>query len=149
MKTRPVASLSQCLYYVFLFLLVSLSEHKVVFLKGDDSCSGTVGIEHGDHTYWLSGSNGTWDQDTANAVCQQKHCGKASAFSASVLDNDTKIDVWDKSYNCSSDTKSLFECDTQTQSSDHNDTIATVNCSGNIRQCQNIQLNCKLIPHSS
>ncbi|XP_047187233.1 scavenger receptor cysteine-rich type 1 protein M160 isoform X3 [Scophthalmus maximus] len=111
---------------------ITCEEHKVVFLKGDDSCSGTVGIEHGDHTYWLSGSNGTWDQDTANAVCQQKHCGKASAFSASVLDNDTKIDVWDKSYNCSSDTKSLFECDTQTQSSDHNDTIATVNCSGKV-----------------
>ncbi|KAK9515764.1 hypothetical protein VZT92_026382 [Zoarces viviparus] len=105
-------------------------EHKVVFLNG--SCSGMVGIAQGDKIDWLSGSNTTWNQTSANTVCQQMHCGNASRVYSISNANMTKS-IWNKSYRCSSNSKSLFNCEKiETLPSDHNDTIATVTCSGNI-----------------
>ncbi|KAM6928556.1 scavenger receptor cysteine-rich type 1 protein M130-like [Lycodopsis pacificus] len=43
-------------------------EHKMVFLA--ESCSGMVGIAQGDQISWLSGSNTTWNKESANTVCQ-------------------------------------------------------------------------------
>ncbi|XP_041860276.1 scavenger receptor cysteine-rich type 1 protein M130 isoform X2 [Melanotaenia boesemani] len=107
-------------------------EHELVFLKGNKSCSGTVMIEQGDRNYWLSGSNETWNQESANTVCQQMHCGNATNYT-SEHSNDKNKDVWHKSYNCSSTKNSLFECDNYTSlPSDHNQTIAYVDCSGEI-----------------
>ncbi|XP_070694977.1 scavenger receptor cysteine-rich type 1 protein M130 [Pempheris klunzingeri] len=108
-------------------------EHKVVFLE--NACSGKVGIEQGDKTYWLSGSIETWNQKSADAVCQQMECGKADSFdTVSNSSIDTTTAVWDESYNCFSNAKSLFDCTKTTKPSDHNRTIATVTCSGNPRQ---------------
>ncbi|KAG7239878.1 hypothetical protein INR49_030612 [Caranx melampygus] len=111
-------------------------KHIVVFLKGDAStpCSGMVGIEHDGNTKWLSGSNKTWNQEAANAVCQQRKCGVASSFNVSTdtATADMRANVWDKSYNCSENSKSLFNCTTTTPPSDHNNTIATVNCTGTV-----------------
>lgn len=117
-----------------LFPLLSLLDHKVVFLKGKKACSGTVGIEHGTKTHWLSGSNETWNQYSANAVCQQMHCGKATQYN--FIDSKMfKEGVWKESYSCLPNTKSLFECENRTLPSNHSDTIASVTCSGNVRQC--------------
>ncbi|XP_071331666.1 scavenger receptor cysteine-rich type 1 protein M160 isoform X2 [Trachinotus anak] len=111
---------------------ITCEEHKMIFLKGNGSnpCSGMVGIEHGKKTYWLSGSK-TWNQESANIVCQQKHCGNASTFSTSTPTADMLANIWDKSYNCSSNTKSLFECEANTPGP--NDTIATVTCTGTVK----------------
>nr|XP_043895017.1 scavenger receptor cysteine-rich type 1 protein M160 isoform X2 [Solea senegalensis] len=110
---------------------ITCDQHKVLILKGDDnSCSGLVGIESGNATYWLSGSATTWTQESADAVCKQVHCGKAINFSASVAAAD--VQVWDQSYNCPSDAASLFDCGAAAKSHDHNGTIAAVICSGTI-----------------
>ncbi|XP_022618651.1 scavenger receptor cysteine-rich type 1 protein M130-like [Seriola dumerili] len=112
---------------------ITCEEHKVVFLSGDESipCSGRVGIRHDSNAYWLSGSNKTWNQESANIVCQQMNCGTASIFTP-VPSTDMQAKFWDKSYKCSSNAKSLFECETKTPSSDHNETIAKVTCTGTI-----------------
>ncbi|XP_056241245.1 scavenger receptor cysteine-rich type 1 protein M160 [Seriola aureovittata] len=112
---------------------ITCEEHEVVFLSRDESspCSGRVGIEHNSNNYWLSGSNKTWNRDSANIVCQQKNCGTVSNFT-SVPSTDKQAKFWDKSYKCSSNGKSLFECETKTPSSDHNETIARVTCTGTI-----------------
>lgn len=126
-----------------LFRLFSLSDNMVVFLHGGDSCSGMVGIEHGSNTYWLSGSNETWNRDTANIVCQQKHCGQASNFTQ-IPNVDQKKNVWDKFLNCSSKDESLFDCEQQTPPPGYNNTIANVTCSGNVRHAASWKLNWKL-----
>ncbi|XP_035863944.1 scavenger receptor cysteine-rich type 1 protein M160-like [Sander lucioperca] len=110
---------------------ITCEEHKVVFLKGDNSCSGLVGIEHGPKTYWLSGSNETWDQNSANTVCRQMHCGNASNH-ISISRPDLMKDVWNVSYSCLSNSTSLLDCENTTPPSNHGDTIATVTCSGKI-----------------
>lgn len=98
----------------------------VVFLHGNDSCSGMVGIEQGTETYWLSGSNDTWNRDTANEVCQHMNCGTVSNFT---FNRNTGMNVWDKSFHC----LSKSECKQKTPSPGYNNTIATVKCSGNVR----------------
>ncbi|XP_024915479.1 scavenger receptor cysteine-rich type 1 protein M160-like [Cynoglossus semilaevis] len=114
-------------------LEITCKEHKLLILKGDDPCSGLVVIEKKDQTYWLSGSNATWNQESANVVCQEKHCGNASSFYASFLNITNQTSVWDQSYNCSPGAKSLFDCETHLeQPSDHNSSIAAVKCSEKI-----------------
>ncbi|XP_034393319.1 scavenger receptor cysteine-rich type 1 protein M130 [Cyclopterus lumpus] len=111
---------------------ITCEEHKVVFLKGNLSCLGMVGIEQGSKTYWLSGYNGTWNKESANTVCRQMHCGKALQHSF-ISRGDTMKPLWNESYRCSSNSESLFHCESNnTLPSDHPDTIATVICSGNI-----------------
>ncbi|XP_068454182.1 scavenger receptor cysteine-rich type 1 protein M160 [Clinocottus analis] len=111
---------------------ITCEGHKGVFLKGNQSCSGLVGIEQGKQTYWYSGSNKTWNQESANTVCRQKHCGEALRHSF-ISRDDTMKNIWNESYLCSSDHESLFDCNTTTTlPSDHADTIATVKCSGSI-----------------
>ncbi|KAM8862387.1 scavenger receptor cysteine-rich type 1 protein M130 [Spinachia spinachia] len=115
-------------------VVITCEEHKVVFLKGNEPCSGMVGIEQGTQTYWLSGSSETWNAESANTVCQQMHCDKASNYSH--IKNPVaagRKSIWKESYSCSSNTKSLFDCQRNPNvSSDHGDTIATVTCSGTI-----------------
>ncbi|XP_054465198.1 scavenger receptor cysteine-rich type 1 protein M130 isoform X1 [Anoplopoma fimbria] len=112
---------------------ITCSGHKVVFLKANKSCSGMVGLQYGIQIYWLSGSNRTWNQESANTVCQQNNCGNASSYN-SIRNTNMNYSIWPESYNCLSSPKSLFDCEnTPTPTSDHNDTIATVNCSGNIK----------------
>ncbi|XP_053173316.1 antigen WC1.1 [Scomber japonicus] len=105
-------------------------EHKVAFLEGKKSCSGKVRIEKGDVISWVSGSNETWNNDTANTVCRQMHCGEAQSFNHTPPSNKNKRLI--ESYKCSSNTTSLFDCETSPLSSDSNATIATVTCSGKI-----------------
>lgn len=99
-----------------------------------------VGIEHGSNTYWLSGSNGTWNRDTANIVCQQMHCGNVTDFT-SISSADKKNDVWNTSLNCLPEHKSLFECENENASPDYNATIASVTCSGNVKHVATWKLN--------
>ncbi|XP_029291818.1 scavenger receptor cysteine-rich type 1 protein M160 [Cottoperca gobio] len=108
---------------------ITCDDHKVVFLKG--SCSGEVAIEHRNKTFWLSGSKETWNQKTANIVCRQMRCGKASHFTTS--NTSMMEDVWNESYRCSPNTTSLFDCETTTRPSDHNASVAIVECSGKIK----------------
>ncbi|XP_040009026.1 antigen WC1.1 [Xiphias gladius] len=110
---------------------ITCQEHRVVFLAGGEACSGMVGIEHGNNTYWLSGSDTTWNNESAGAVCRQMNCGGVFNYTSST--RNTHMETWDKAYNCSSDSKSLFECEIKTRSSVDNDTIATVFCSGKIK----------------
>ncbi|KAL3974052.1 sacsin [Sarotherodon galilaeus] len=109
---------------------ITCEGHKVVFLSG--TCSGHVGIEHGREIYWLSGSNETWNQESADTVCQQMHCGNAASFSFhSRADMINK--VWKDSFSCSSRKKSLSECSQTTLlPPDHQTSTAYVKCSGNI-----------------
>lgn len=118
------------------------SDHMVVFLNGSTSCSGLVGIEQGSKTYWLSGSKETWTNDTASLVCRQKQCGALKDFGF-VSNADMKKDVWEKSLKCSTEHKSLFECEENKTASDHKATIARVTCSGNVRHC--LHLDCDRI----
>ncbi|XP_068193104.1 scavenger receptor cysteine-rich type 1 protein M160 [Antennarius striatus] len=111
--------------------VITCEEHQVVFLKGNHSCSGTVGIERGGTPYWLSGSKETWNQASANAVCQQMHCGKALNFN-SVHRTQAATDIWDASYMCSSNNTSVFECKNRTLPPDHYDSVAALECSGTI-----------------
>uniref|UniRef100_A0A8C6LBY0 Scavenger receptor cysteine-rich type 1 protein M130-like n=1 Tax=Nothobranchius furzeri TaxID=105023 RepID=A0A8C6LBY0_NOTFU len=109
-------------------LAITCEEHKVVLLNG--SCSGLVEIEHGDRSYLLSGSNETWNQEAADTVCRQMHCGKALNFSVSL--HNKKEPLWGESRRCSSNDTSLFECNAIALPPDHNDTVASVTCSGEI-----------------
>ncbi|TNN33031.1 Antigen WC1.1 [Liparis tanakae] len=111
---------------------ITCEEHTVVFLKGNRSCSGLVGIEQGSKTYWLSGSNGTWNQESADAVCRQMHCGKAQQRSF-IPRRNTPKPLWNESYRCSPNSESLFHCErSKAPPSNHTQTIATVTCSGNV-----------------
>ncbi|XP_056155908.1 antigen WC1.1 [Lampris incognitus] len=108
---------------------ITCEGHKVVFLKGARSCSGMVGIEHGEKDYWLSGSNENWNQNAADAVCRQMHCGKCTNFTSVNLTKETEMGegIWGESYNCSSAETSLFNCPNDGTSSNHS--IASVTCS--------------------
>ncbi|XP_032375668.1 scavenger receptor cysteine-rich type 1 protein M160 [Etheostoma spectabile] len=109
---------------------ITCEEHKVVFLTGKSSCSGMVGIEHRNKTYWLSGSKETWDQNSANTVCLQMHCGEASLPTSTP--NADAMEVWSESYTCSSNDTSLLDCKNTTLPSNYSDTIATVTCTEKI-----------------
>ncbi|KAM6981915.1 scavenger receptor cysteine-rich type 1 protein M130 [Tautogolabrus adspersus] len=111
---------------------ITCEKHKVVFLDGVNSCSGMVGIEQGNETFWLSGSSETWTQEQADTVCRQMHCNKAFNFSFT-SNADMKKRVWNESYSCSSNPTSLFECKNTAKPLNHSDTIATVICKGNIK----------------
>lgn len=117
---------------LFIILFPFPLEHKDVFLSGNDSCTGIVGIEHGSKTYWLSGSRNTWNEKAANAVCQQMNCGKAINFSSFPVDSRTN-DVYKLSYNCFNITP-LFKCENTTLASNPGRTVATVTCSGKLTQ---------------
>ncbi|MEQ2236246.1 hypothetical protein ILYODFUR_010597 [Ilyodon furcidens] len=110
---------------------ITCEKHTVIFLEESKPCSGTVGIEYRNKTRWLSGSNQTWNQNVANMICQELHCGNASKFSSKPLKNQTSLLV--ESRTCSSSNKSLLQCDiTEPQESDNNQTLAYVDCEGNI-----------------
>lgn len=119
---------------LFIMLFPFPLEHKDVFLSGNDSCTGIVGIEHGTKTYWLSGSRNTWNNETANAVCQQMNCGRAINFSSFSIDS-MKNDVYNVSYNCFNITSLL----NTTLPTNHR-TVATVTCSGKHLEPRQINL---------
>ncbi|XP_055788854.1 antigen WC1.1 [Salvelinus fontinalis] len=100
-------------------------EHAVVFLMGD--CSGKVGIEQAGKTYWLSGSNATFDHQTAMVVCQQMDCGNATSFTFESTSGTT--DLWKYSYNCLEREESLFDCEQSERLSNHSIVVSVV-CSG-------------------
>uniref|UniRef100_A0A8C4F1B9 SRCR domain-containing protein n=1 Tax=Dicentrarchus labrax TaxID=13489 RepID=A0A8C4F1B9_DICLA len=111
-------------------MMITCEGHKVVFLN--NTCSGMVGIQHGSKTYWLSGSNNTWNQESAHTVCKQMQCGDAYPYEY-IPSADMKRNVWQESYNCYPNNTSLFDCKkNKTLPSDHNDSIAVVKCSGAI-----------------
>lgn len=127
---QQVDDLHSHLLYI-MFLSLCPSGHKVVFLSG--TCSGHVGIEHGREIYWLSGSKETWNQESADTVCQQMHCGNAANFSFNSR-ADMINKVWKNSFSCSSRKKSLFECNQTTPlPPDHHNSTAYVKCSGNVK----------------
>ncbi|KAK5621494.1 hypothetical protein CRENBAI_003996 [Crenichthys baileyi] len=109
---------------------ITCENHKVIFLEESKPCSGTVGIEYRDKTHWLSGSNQTWNQNVANMICQELHCGNASNFSSKPFKKQTSFLV--ESRNCSSSNKYLLQCDTEHQEPDNNQTLAYVDCEGSI-----------------
>ncbi|KAM7410829.1 hypothetical protein PAMA_020998 [Pampus argenteus] len=111
-------------------LEITCEEHKMIFLN-DATCSGEVVIKQGSDTYWLSGSTGTWTKESADVVCAQMHCGKAITF-GSIPTDDMRNAVSKKSYNCSSDSANLFDCENDNLPSDHDDFVATVTCSGDV-----------------
>ncbi|XP_014865249.1 PREDICTED: scavenger receptor cysteine-rich type 1 protein M130-like isoform X2 [Poecilia mexicana] len=105
------------------------NENKLLFLDGPQSCSGDVAIEYKEELYWLSGSNERWNKELANKVCQQMHCGNAKRHNQS--SPGVKNRMWNESFSCSSDQKSIFDCN-KTQINSSNSTIAHVECEGNI-----------------
>ncbi|XP_067384291.1 scavenger receptor cysteine-rich type 1 protein M130 [Channa argus] len=110
---------------------ITCTEHKMVFLDGENACSGRVGVQQGTNTYWLSGSNETWNQVTANVVCRQMQCGVADNF-ASIENSDVNNHVVTASL-CSNESQSLLDClKPDAISPDPNGTIASVTCSGKI-----------------
>ena len=124
-----------CLYFLLFFCFSS--EHKMVFL--DKQCNGEVGIEKGENTFWLSGHNKTWTKEAADAVCRQMHCGEYASHDSNPRGGRSE-GVWPKSYNCSSNATSLFECDEEAHTGHiQHDTIATVKCKGNVRWYSNTQ----------
>ncbi|KAK5923202.1 hypothetical protein CgunFtcFv8_000194 [Champsocephalus gunnari] len=106
---------------------ITCKGHAMIFLDGD-SCSGKVGIKNLKQKYWLSGSNVTWNKETANTVCQEMHCGGVLNVNNTLPGREEK--VWDKFYSCSGNETSLFNCGETQNPKDLNFTIATVKCSG-------------------
>ncbi|KAI4824269.1 hypothetical protein KUCAC02_012792, partial [Chaenocephalus aceratus] len=106
---------------------ITCKGHAMIFLDGH-SCSGKVGIKNLQQKYWLSGSNVTWNKETANTVCQEMHCGGVLNVNNTLPRREEK--VWDKFYNCSRNETSLFNCGETQNPKDLNFTIATVKCSG-------------------
>ncbi|XP_010774171.1 scavenger receptor cysteine-rich type 1 protein M130 [Notothenia coriiceps] len=106
---------------------ITCEGHAMIFLDGD-SCSGKVGINNLQQTYWLSGSNVTWNKETANTVCREMHCGRFLNVNNTLPGREEK--VWDKLYSCSRNETSLFNCGETQNPKDLNFTIATVKCSG-------------------
>ncbi|KAJ4934408.1 hypothetical protein JOQ06_007203 [Pogonophryne albipinna] len=106
---------------------ITCEGHAMIFLDGD-SCSGKVGIQNLQQTYWLSGSNVTWNKETANTVCREMHCGGVLNVNNTLPGGEEK--VWDKFYSCSRNETSLFNCGETQNPKDFNFTIATVKCSG-------------------
>ncbi|XP_061590889.1 antigen WC1.1 [Cololabis saira] len=112
-------------------VVVTCEKHKVLVLS--ETCSGNVGIWQENRVKWLSGSNDTWNAESANTVCRQMHCGKAVDFTAHPLANDTmEADAGTISYRCPAAEKSLFDCRKMSRPDDANHTMAYVKCSGNI-----------------
>uniref|UniRef100_A0A3B3H7D8 SRCR domain-containing protein n=1 Tax=Oryzias latipes TaxID=8090 RepID=A0A3B3H7D8_ORYLA len=109
---------------------ITCENHEVVFLKGSESCTGAVGIWQNNNTFWLSGSNETWNSEAAETLCQQMHCGRLTKFSSSSSAGDIS-DMIFRAYRCSGKQRSLFDCD-KVELPDHNETIAQVECSGKI-----------------
>lgn len=116
---------------IFVSLLLFLLEQKYVFLNGNHSCSGIVGIEQGAKTYWLSGSGETWDKQSADTVCQQANCGIARNFST-IPSRRMRKDISNVTYKCYTNTTSLFQCENTGRPSDHRNTLATVTCTGKV-----------------
>lgn len=114
-------------------LFPPLSEHSVLFLMGNSSCYGLVGIEHAGKIFFLSGSTETWNQACADTVCRQMHCGEALAAGTCPRDLLGTREIWNRSYRCSANATDLFDCERATASPDHHETIATVECSGNVQ----------------
>ncbi|XP_029363298.1 antigen WC1.1 isoform X1 [Echeneis naucrates] len=102
-------------------------KHKMVFLDGNTSCSGMVKIMYNSSTHWLSGSNETWNQELANTVCQQVHCGNATHVSTVIPTAEMTL-----SDNCALSHGSQFECDLTPETPDENVTIAYVVCTGSV-----------------
>uniref|UniRef100_A0A3P9LN34 SRCR domain-containing protein n=1 Tax=Oryzias latipes TaxID=8090 RepID=A0A3P9LN34_ORYLA len=109
---------------------ITCENHEVVFLKGSESCSGAVGIWQNNNTFWLSGSNETWNSEAAETLCQQMHCGRLTKFSSRPSAGDIS-DMTFRAYRCSGNQSSLFDCD-KVELPDHNENIAQVECSGKI-----------------
>ncbi|XP_038130233.1 scavenger receptor cysteine-rich type 1 protein M160 [Cyprinodon tularosa] len=107
---------------------ITCPENKVLFLHGNQPCSGTVGIMYKEKKYSLSWSNQTWNIDLASKICQELHCGNASKISSSTnIQSDGII----KPDNCLSSNKSLVECELE-ENSASNQTFAAVECTGTI-----------------
>ncbi|XP_041712992.1 antigen WC1.1 isoform X1 [Coregonus clupeaformis] len=128
---KPTNKLQQQLQQQEKNKMLICQERWVVFLMGDSACSGKVGIERAGKSYWLSGSNDTWDRQTATVVCQQMDCGNATSInfeSTSVVNASGTTDLWKYSYKCLPTNKSLFGCERSERLSNHS--IASVVCSG-------------------
>ncbi|RVE70199.1 hypothetical protein OJAV_G00062070 [Oryzias javanicus] len=110
---------------------ITCENHEVVFLDGSESCSGGVGIRQNNNTFWLSGSNETWNSEAAQTVCRQMHCGDLTKFYSRPSAEDT-TDMTFRAYRCSGNQASLLHCD-KVELLDHNETIAQVECSGTIK----------------
>ncbi|XP_056897293.1 scavenger receptor cysteine-rich type 1 protein M160 [Takifugu flavidus] len=111
-------------------VMLICEDHYDVFLSGNDSCTGTVMINHGTKIHRLSGSRNTWNKEAANDVCQRVNCGRAINFSSSPIDS-VNNDVSIVSYNCLNST-SLLKCKNTTLPSNDTRTVATVTCSERI-----------------
>ncbi|RVE70200.1 hypothetical protein OJAV_G00062080 [Oryzias javanicus] len=109
---------------------ITCENHEVVFLDGSESCSGGVGIRQNNNTFWLSGSNETWNSEAAQTVCRQMHCGDLTKFYSRPSTEDM-TDMTFRAYRCSGNQASLLHCD-KVELPDHNETIAQVECSGTI-----------------
>ncbi|KAJ8395092.1 hypothetical protein AAFF_G00035480 [Aldrovandia affinis] len=134
---RPFAFLNECLRSLPLqrmtpatkrSMKVICTGHKTLRLQGDSPCSGRVGIETTNETYWLTWPNESRRNDTATVVCRQMHCGSALSFET-VADNSGNSKLWKSIYNCSSVEKSLFDCPEMNRNGSG---IASVKCSGTI-----------------
>uniref|UniRef100_A0A3B3C2T6 SRCR domain-containing protein n=1 Tax=Oryzias melastigma TaxID=30732 RepID=A0A3B3C2T6_ORYME len=110
---------------------ITCKNHEVVFLDGSEPCSGGVGIRQNNNTFWLSGSNETWNSEAAQTVCKQMHCGNLIKFYSRPSAEDM-TDMTFRAYRCSGNHASLLDCD-KVELPDHNETIAQVECSGNVK----------------
>ncbi|XP_063739972.1 scavenger receptor cysteine-rich type 1 protein M160 [Eleginops maclovinus] len=107
---------------------ITCQGHERIFLDGNSSCSGKVGIKTIGQTYWLSGSLKTWNREMAITVCRDMHCGEPMRWNTTMPNQEEK--VWNESYSCSAKDKSLFHCGKINKPNDHTAKIATVQCTG-------------------
>ncbi|XP_062316545.1 scavenger receptor cysteine-rich domain-containing protein SCART1 [Osmerus eperlanus] len=113
--------------------MLTCKDHALLYLSGGSGCSGVVQVQNDGHTYFLSGSNSTWHQDSAHVVCRHLRCGASVSFTTINASDVSDVSHQRmRSYNCSSREDSLFDCpmtEGQTEGANQSE-VAVVRCSG-------------------
>ncbi|KAK6466696.1 scavenger receptor cysteine-rich type 1 protein M130-like [Huso huso] len=108
---------------------VVCGEHKKLQLANGTSCSGAVEIFS--RGSWMGLSGASWEQNAAQVVCRQLHCGNAVSKEVKALGSG---EVWSHWFNCSSTEDNVFRCQAEkvAKSDPEKDSFAYVNCSGSV-----------------
>uniref|UniRef100_A0AAY4DL18 Si:dkey-8e10.2 n=1 Tax=Denticeps clupeoides TaxID=299321 RepID=A0AAY4DL18_9TELE len=96
--------------------------HKMIFLEGMSSCSGTVRVQQESTQFWVSGLPVTWNETSAEYVCSQLHCGNVETYH---YENQTKATMMEVV--CRNNTGCTLDL-----AKAPSEAVATVKCSGNV-----------------
>lgn len=111
-------------YHIFLVILLLLDYRKIA-LEVDYACKGEVSIYSKDTRSVVSSQN--WTKTEGERLCQDLNCGNFKSHKS--LPSDASENVWRKSFKCSSDAKSIWECEQDAAPSELNNKLY-IECGG-------------------